>query len=152
MTGLLLFLRYASPCIEFQTRKGNIEPKDRDRLLAHLENNTSPSRRIMRRCFKGAVAGYHRTCKKMGIPADFSLGSVAHHWRYNHGHEGRCAVKFGEVEAVHPNMTIAKTESGLAQSYTFLNPFWEDSTWVGDLVTVHHLTVIENISAIVRQR
>ena len=152
ISGLLLFLRYASPCIEFQTREGNITPENRERLLAHLRNNTNPTRALLKRCFRGAVSGYIQTCKELGVPADFAYESVAYHWRYNHGHEGRCAVKFGEVEVVYPHVAVVKTESGSGQNFTFLNPFWEKNTWVGDLVTAHHLTVIENISATARQR
>lgn len=152
ISGLLLFLWYASPCVEFQTRKNNISVENRERLFFHLINGTNPSRALLKRCFKGAVSGYHQTCEELGIPANFSRESVIYHWRFNHGHEGRCKVRFGEIETVYPGMVVVKTESGLVQSITCLNPFWKGNIWVGDLVTVHHLTVIENISAAARQR
>ena len=100
LSGLQLFLHYILPCLEGKLLKNLMLIEDYDRFIFHIQDKTDPSPEFLEQHFPDAVRSYRETCGRESVEANFSFASVAKHWRYNHGHEGNCAVKIATVLSV----------------------------------------------------
>ncbi|MFH0804233.1 MAG: hypothetical protein V1896_01375 [Candidatus Zambryskibacteria bacterium] len=138
VSGLLLFLRFAGPCMEDLRLANKISEKDFQVLEKHLRNKTSPKISLLRKNFPNAVRN-HLALSKAKEKKEWSSGTVYKTWRYHHGHESECAVRVGIVDFITNNIVfvVFGEESSVPCSNSY-----HRGLKVGEKVLVHRRVVV----------
>lgn len=138
--GLLLFYKYARPCLEHLEFTKKINPDDAEKIQEISEEKIEPSKSILKRCFKEAVSNYKKSCKKDGFEANFSPESVGNYWQHRHGHTGDCAVRIVTIVMIDEIGRIFATCDG--KQIPVLNPYKLELGF-GKSFFIHRSTIVE---------
>ena len=138
MTGGMLFLYYAFPCVQVREMMGKISPEHAQQLTFWVMQGLQPTRRRLKFCFPHAFLAMRQLARVNGQPT-WSLANVQDYWHNHHGHEGDCAVQLVTVLVIN-NKTV--TIDNGANQLVVIN-LYGLSLQVGDQVYTHKRCIIE---------
>jgi hypothetical protein len=150
VSGELLFLRFAGPCVPNKFlltqlgKEGGISQDDFDKINLILENDIKPKIDLLERCFRNAVDNYRecKLCRESGYEADFSYASVLNHLRHHHGHDGDCSAKLAQVSLINSGGIIIVISNN--RKFVVVNPYGLQLK-PDNFILVHRLTAITKI-------
>lgn len=138
MTGEMLFLRYAFPCVQAKAMRGLISAEHKAMMEECMARGRAPSRRLLKYCFPNAFKGLKETAGVSGVEV-WGLANVKAHWRCNHQRDGACGVRLVTVDQIMDDGKLV-----MSAQERFLNIYALELK-ISSSVYVHKGCVIEEL-------
>lgn len=141
LSGELVFLKYAWPCVDDKIAKGIISQVQKRELEICLKENRRPRRRLLKTCFSTAFYKMRDHAQTRRI-ATWDIHNVRDYWMNYHDGINGCAVKILRVVEINNKKIVAYGQQ--AEKYKIAN-IYDLHLQEKDCIICHKNCAIEKV-------